>query len=283
MFAKSIIESDAFLDMPPTARLLYYELGMRADDDGFINSPKSIVRIVGASQDDLSLLIMKNYLIPFQSGVVAIRHWRVHNYIRQDRYKSTFCTGEKNMLRLNECGIYEFSENAAGTHGLQVVDQIPVNGLPQVNQMTTNGQPAVYQTTTSGLPPVYHLPTNGRPRLGEVSIGKDRSGEEREKDGETAPAPALGEYENVFLTDEEYEKLSDEFPDTFESKINRLSEYMMQTGKKYTSHYATIRAWAKEDAGKDAERDAPLPSSFDTDDFFDAALQMSYSGKIEIT
>lgn len=271
MFAKSIIESDAFLDMPQTARLLYYELGMRADDDGFINSPKSIIRTVGASQDDLSLLIMKKYLIPFQSGVVAIRHWRVHNYIRQDRYKSTVCADEKNMLRLNECGIYEFSDNAGETNTLPPVNQLPTNGLLVVDQLPTNG-----------LPQVNHMPTNGRPRLGEVSIGKDRSGEEREKNRETAPAPPLGEYENVFLTKDEYERLCAEFPDTFESKINRLSEYMMQTGKNYTSHYATIRAWAKEDAGKDAEKDAPLPSSFDTDDFFDAALTMSYGGKIEI-
>ena len=85
MFAKTIIDSDAFIDMPITARLLYYDLGMRADDDGFVNSPKKIMRMVGASQDDLAILISKKFIIPFETGVVVIKHWRIHNYIRQDR------------------------------------------------------------------------------------------------------------------------------------------------------------------------------------------------------
>lgn len=89
MFAKTIIDSDAFLDMPVTARLLYYDLAMRADDDGFINSPKKIMRVVGASQDDLSILILKKFIIPFENGIVVIKHWRIHNYIQSDRYKPT--------------------------------------------------------------------------------------------------------------------------------------------------------------------------------------------------
>ena len=82
MFAKTIIDSDAFIDMPVTARLLYYDLAMRADDDGFVNSPKKIMRMIGASQDDLSILIVKKFILPFDNGVVVIKHWRIHNYIR---------------------------------------------------------------------------------------------------------------------------------------------------------------------------------------------------------
>ena len=78
MFAKTIIDSDAFLDMPVTARLLYYDLAMRADDDGFVNSPKKIMRMIGASQDDLSILCLRKFLIPFDNGVVVIKHWRIH-------------------------------------------------------------------------------------------------------------------------------------------------------------------------------------------------------------
>ena len=75
MFSRTVIEDDNFIDMPATARLLYFDLGMRADDDGFINNPKSIIRLTGGSQDDLKILISKGYVIPFNSGVVVLRHW----------------------------------------------------------------------------------------------------------------------------------------------------------------------------------------------------------------
>ena len=107
MFAKTIIDSDLFLDMPVTSRLLYYDLAMRADDDGFVNSPKKIIRMVGASQDDLKVLIAKRFIIPFENGVVVIRHWRIHNYIRKDTYTETTYQEEKNQLKLSENKAYE--------------------------------------------------------------------------------------------------------------------------------------------------------------------------------
>ena len=98
MFAKSIIDSDSFVDMPTSSRLLYYDLSMRADDDGFVNSPKKIIKMTGASDDDLKLLIAKKFLIPFESGVVVIKHWKIHNYIQKDRYKETLHLEEKALL-----------------------------------------------------------------------------------------------------------------------------------------------------------------------------------------
>ena len=89
MFAKTIIDSDAFLDMPLSTQALYFHLSMRADDDGFINNPRKIQRMIGASGDDLKLLLAKSFLIPFDSGIVVIKHWRIHNYIQKDRYKGT--------------------------------------------------------------------------------------------------------------------------------------------------------------------------------------------------
>ena len=105
MFSKTIIDSDIFLDMPTSTRLLYYDLAMRADDDGFINSPRKIARMTGASDDDLKILASKNYIIPFASGIVVIRHWRVHNYIRKDTYNETQYKLEKSTLELdnNKC------------------------------------------------------------------------------------------------------------------------------------------------------------------------------------
>ena len=106
MFAKTIILSDAFLDMPLSARCLYFTLGMLADDDGFANNPKSIMRQVGASTDDLNLLLAKRFILAFDSGVIVIKHWRIHNYIQKDRYKETKYIEEKATLMLDEKGAY---------------------------------------------------------------------------------------------------------------------------------------------------------------------------------
>lgn len=106
MFAKTIVTSDAFLDMPLSARCLYFTLGMFADDDGFVNNPKSIMRQVGACTDDLNLLLLKRFILSFDSGVIVIKHWRIHNYIRNDRYKETKYIDEKSTLMLDEKGAY---------------------------------------------------------------------------------------------------------------------------------------------------------------------------------
>ena len=106
MFAKTIIDSDAFLDMPLSAQALYFHLSMRADDEGFINNPKKIQRMVGASEDDLKLLLMKNFLISFDTGVVVIKHWKIHNYIQSDRFKKTVYTEERALLKEKENHAY---------------------------------------------------------------------------------------------------------------------------------------------------------------------------------
>ena len=98
MFAKSIIDSDLFLDMPQSTQNLYFHLSLRADDDGFVGNPKKIMRMINCSQDDIKILISKQFLIPFESGVVVIKHWKIHNYIRNDRYKPTIYTEEKKKL-----------------------------------------------------------------------------------------------------------------------------------------------------------------------------------------
>jgi hypothetical protein len=106
MFAKTIVLSDAFLDMPLSARCLYFTLGMLADDDGFVNSPKSIMRQAGASTDDLNLLMAKRFILAFDSGVIVIKHWRIHNYIQKDRYKESKYMEEKATLMLDQNGAY---------------------------------------------------------------------------------------------------------------------------------------------------------------------------------
>ena len=126
MFAKTIVDSDAFLDMPQTAQLLYFHLAMRADDDGFINKPKTVMRMVGSRDDDLACLAAKKFIIPFESGVVVIKHWKIHNYIRGDRYVETKYKNEKDLLETDENKAYRLPESEVSTIG-----------IPSDNQMDT--------------------------------------------------------------------------------------------------------------------------------------------------
>lgn len=100
MFAKTIIDSDAFLDMPLSSQALYFHLNMRADDDGFVNNPRKIQRMLGCSDDDLKLLLAKRFVIGFDNGVIVIKHWRMHNTLRKDRYNPTQYQEEFEMLEL---------------------------------------------------------------------------------------------------------------------------------------------------------------------------------------
>ena len=111
MFAKTIIDSDAFLDMPMSARLLYYDLAMRADDDGFNNSPKKVMRTIGATTDDMNILITRKFIIPFENGVVVIKHWRIHNYIRKDTYNETQYKEQKALLEFDENKAYRIKKD----------------------------------------------------------------------------------------------------------------------------------------------------------------------------
>lgn len=106
MLSQHIMDSDAFLDMPPTTQILYVHLCMRADDDGFVGNPKKIMRMVGSVDDDLKVLLAKRFLLKFDSGVIVIKHWRIHNYIQKDRYQETKYLEEKAGLVVKNNGSY---------------------------------------------------------------------------------------------------------------------------------------------------------------------------------
>jgi hypothetical protein len=120
MFSMKIIDSDMFLEMPQSTQNLYFHLGMRADDDGFINNANKICKVIGASSDDLKLLIAKSFIIPFESGVIVIKHWRMNNYLRKDRYSTSSYLEEKSHLYVKENGAYSLQENL----GIPLVDLI---------------------------------------------------------------------------------------------------------------------------------------------------------------
>lgn len=106
MFDIEIVDTDLFLDMPQSTQNLYFHLGMRADDDGFVSNPKKIIRTIGANEDDLKILTTKKFIIPFEIGVIVIRHWKINNYLRSDRYTETIYKEEKRQLTEDENGVY---------------------------------------------------------------------------------------------------------------------------------------------------------------------------------
>lgn len=136
MFSDEITTADAFLDMPGGSQLLYFHLGMEADDDGFISSPKMVMRAIGSTDDELKVLFAKKFLLPFESGVCVVKHWRINNQIRKDRYEETKYTKEKSQLYIRENGSYTFNPEGAikVPHG---------HFLPLGNQMATIGQPSI--------------------------------------------------------------------------------------------------------------------------------------------
>ena len=123
MFSKTIVDSDAFLDMPLSAQALYFHLSMRADDDGFLNNAKKIMRTINANQNDYDLLIAKAFIIQFDDGICVIKHWRINNYLRNDRYKPTIYQEQKNMLEIKDNGRYSLIDQDGIPDGYQCVTQ----------------------------------------------------------------------------------------------------------------------------------------------------------------
>ncbi|WP_288201593.1 DnaD domain-containing protein [uncultured Megasphaera sp.] len=171
MMSKSVIDTDVFIDMPISTQCLYFHMLLRADDDGFLKNAKTIMRTVGASPDDVKLLIAKQYLIPFDTGIMAIKHWRIHNYIKKDRYKPTDCE-EIKLLEVNEKGEYVLAEPDCIQSGTKVE--------PDCIQSGTKVEPKWNQNGTKMEPQVRDRDRD-RDRL-EIEIGKDRDKEEEKEE-----------------------------------------------------------------------------------------------------
>lgn len=240
MFTMKIVDSDAFLEMPMSTQCLYFHLNMRADDDGFVNNPKRIQRTIGASEDDLKILLAKRFILGFESGIVVIKHWRMHNLLRKDRYNPTQYIEEKETLMLNENNSY--------------TEKQPNNLLD------TTWQPSGNQMAT------------------QDSIGKDSIVEDSlvEKKKEKEIRHKYGEYSNVLLSDSDYEKLKSEFPSDYTARIESLSSYIASTGKTYKNHLATIRNWARKDASGPNKPQKTRYGNFDPEEVFQKALKRSY-------
>lgn len=193
MFSKQITTSDAFMDMPVSSQLLYFHLNLEADDDGFVANPKRIIKITNVSNDDLKILLAKRFLLAFESGVVVIKHWLLHNAVRKDMYRETQYLEEKKTLEIKDNGVYTDNRNDSVTSPLHRLD---------------------------------------KDRLDKVRLEQVRS--------------TFGEHQNVKLTLEEYNKLTEKLGESnTKILIEELSGYMASKGKRYSSHYATIQMWAR--------------------------------------
>ncbi len=124
MFSLDVVNTDKFMEMPLTAQALYFHLGMRADDDGFIATPRQIMKAVECKQDDMKILISKGYVIPFESGIIVIRHWKQHNYIQADRYRKTKFTEERSRLELAENVYYTDTECIQDVSKMEAQDRL---------------------------------------------------------------------------------------------------------------------------------------------------------------
>ena len=137
MFSLSVVDTDKFLEMPVSARLLYYELGMRADDDGFVNNWKKILTFTGLKEDDIKILIAKQFIIPFDSGVIVIKHWRLNNYLQNDRTKPTIYQDEYKQLGLDENNVYTMDTKCIHSIDKNSIDKNNISAKQMLSQRFT--------------------------------------------------------------------------------------------------------------------------------------------------
>lgn len=227
-----IVDSDAFMEMPLSTQCFYFHLGMRADDDGFVNNPRRIARLIGASEDDFKLLVAKRFLLLLDGGVVVIKHWRMHNTLKNDRLKMP-----------------QYPELAAG---LYVKDNksytdVPEEGLPSLLELKK-------QSLEGRIPSGFQLESQGKGREEKGTEGNRNEVEEEGTDSSSAASRmeyfkgTLGKGV-VFMTEEQWDDLLDKLSlDEVNEYVPRLADYIINNPQKTIySHYKTILKWVKED------------------------------------
>lgn len=219
MFAKTIVLSDAFLDMPLGARCLYMTLGMVADDDGFVNNPRSIMRQAGATDDDMKILLAKKFVLLFDDGVIVIKHWRINNYLQRDRYKATVYKDDFEKLTIDEKNIY--------------------------HMVTTDEEPCIHNMC---------IHRSGQDSIGQDSIGQVSQGQvSQEEEAPTADVP----YERPTI--DQIRAYCKEIgtkvdPERFFSYYSERNGW-----QGIRSWKALLRSWAKDDDKRPAPSSAPQP------------------------
>ena len=222
MFDKTITNDDCFLEMPIGSQVLYFHLSMNADDDGFINNWKSIMRMIGAKEDDLKVLIAKSYVIPFDTGVIVIKHWKINNYLRNDRYKPTRFQEEYKQLVLNNDLVYQLDTN--GIHSIDK-NRIDKNSIEYKESTKKFIKPTIEEITEYCKERNNGINANAFYDFYESKnwyVGKNkmkdwkacvRTWEQRQPKKETKPEWFDKELKNEKITEEEKQQLDNEIND----------------------------------------------------------------------
>ena len=227
-----IVDSDAFMEMPLSTQCFYFHLGMRADDDGFVNNPRRIARLVGASDDDFKLLVAKRFLLLLDGGVVVIKHWRMHNTLKNDRLKMP-----------------QYPELAAKIYvkGNKSYTDVPEEGAVTLLSLKK-------QSLEGRIPSGFQLDSQGKGIEGNRTEG-NRKEEEEEGTDSSSSASRMEYFEGtlgkgvVFMTEEQWADLLDKLSiDEVNKYVPRLADYIINNPQKTIySHYKTILKWVKED------------------------------------
>lgn len=268
MFSLSVIDSDAFTDMPLSAQALYFHLCMRADDDGFIGNPKRIKGMIGASDDDLKLLIAKRFLLNFENGVIVIKHWRMHNTLQKDRYTPTDYLDERNQLLIKENKAYSFSDGEPvrsitdtkrKQSGNNLLPCVEAESCRTVSKMETNCNQNDSETETNCF-------QNGNADIDKdknsIDIGCSLNNPSNEiisiEQQPTAPPPPdkksikkpYGQYKHVMLSDNDFAELRQKYSDAeIQDGITYTDEYVQMKGNKQSDYKLALMKWGI-DGGK---------------------------------
>lgn len=263
MFSLSVIDSDAFTDMPLSAQALYFHLNMRADDDGFIGNPKRIKGMIGASDDDLKLLIVKRFLLTFENGVIVIKHWRMHNTLQKDRYTPTDYLDERNQLLIKENKAYSFDEgepvrSITDTKRKQSVNNLlpcaetvcyqDVSKMETIcNQNDNTMETSCYQNGNADKDKIKRsidIDLGG-------SLNNPSNGIIPREQQPTAPPPdtksikqPYGQYGHVALSENDFEELRQKYSEEdIQDGITYTDTYVQMKGNKQNDYKLALMKW----------------------------------------
>jgi hypothetical protein len=246
-----IVDSDAFVEMPASTQALYFHLGMRADDDGFVNKPNRIARDVGASGDDLKLLQAKRFILAFENGVIVIKHWKIHNTLRKDRLKSL--QYPELAARIYIKGNEGYTDNPS-TGDISLLNfRLSVKCLPSDSQMSDKCQTTDGQLTDN----CQHKVSKGKiskDNISEVEVEGSDSNEESDLSTDSYDKElsfshgTLGEG-IVFMSDEQFSSLCEKLSlEEIHHYFDRLKDFIRKKPNvTIYSHYKTILKWVEED------------------------------------
>ena len=286
MFSKRIISSDAFMDMSASAQMLYFHLSMWADDEGFVNNPKTIQRMCGADSEDMSVLIKNGLVIRFESGIIAIKHWKTHNYIRGDRIKPTYCADEKAQLCVSEDGVYALAQQDSTNGGAPADDNEQPYSDYGAEDSTNNGAGAesyaqAKDSTLNGSGTVADNSAQAKDStLNSYGTGADNSAQAVDStlngNNNTQAESSIRNGNNSTQADNSTRKSESCDRETlierygidnvldYEERFRKWSE---KRGRQGMPLYPTISAWMKQDNVVNRREYSSIPDYYLSDDF----------------